>query len=489
MKKFFRAFSLLGILFLTTPQSFAAVPLSPQAVADVARPGVVHIGTHISGKAQVPGVKVDVRARRFEVIPDSVKEIPLDEYVSGSGFVIEESGFIATNAHVVSTETLKHELASESALAGLFENALYLSETEMDELLKEGESGFLHDLLQFVIQNSTFELESRSVILDPHYEVADFPQAVAQGSPVTLVAETAGFLDGGEDIALLKVEATPAPALLLGKSETLSVGSRVFLLGFPATAELARTGSSEASFTSGVISAIRVTAEGRKIYQTDAKVSQGSSGGPLLDEAGQVVGIVTFQTDALERESGDNFAFAQSIDGVRTLAETLRITPGESEYSQNFRKGFELFAERRCQKALEYFRRGEKAHPLYAVTDALESYRQDCKLWQEAGTSRDSLWASWDGVFGGQRLSIWLLLGGSLLFGVALLLFVLWLLRQVRRDELEIERLEARLRTDERHMFRQDQLLRETRSELPKTGVPLKSAKPPFGQPPKVPKL
>lgn len=468
MKKGIYFFVLSGLLLFGMVQGARAEALSPEGVADVSRPGVVHIGTHILGRASVPAVKVDVRARQFEIIPDSFKEVSVNEYVSGSGFVIEESGFIATNAHVVSSETLKYELAQESALAGLFQNALYLSDAEMDTLMVEGERGFLNDLLQFVLRESTFELESRSVILDPHQETADFPQAVNLGTPLTLVSETENFLTGGEDIALLRTEALPAPALLLGDSNTLTVGSRVFLLGFPSTAEAGRVGSRQTTFTSGVVSAIRMTPEGRKIYQTDAKVSQGSSGGPLLNEEGAVVGIVTFQTDALERENGDNFAFAQSIDGVRTLAENARITPSEGQFSQSFRKGFVLFAERRCERALEYFRQSEKVHALYLASEVLEGYRQDCRAWQSAGTARDSLWSSWDGLFRNQHLSVWLLFFGSLFFGIILLLFVLWLLRQVRRDEMEIGRLEERLRADERHMLQQDTLLRQTRESKQK---------------------
>lgn len=95
-------------------------------------------------------------------------------------------------------------------------------------------------------------------------------------------------LDRATDIAVLSVEAEDLPALRFGASEALQVGEPVVAIGNPFG--LGQT------VTTGIVSAL-----GRDIkagpfddfIQTDAAINRGNSGGPLLNEAGEVIGINT----------------------------------------------------------------------------------------------------------------------------------------------------------------------------------------------------
>ncbi|MBV7410383.1 S1C family serine protease [Maritimibacter sp. DP1N21-5] len=103
----------------------------------------------------------------------------------------------------------------------------------------------------------------------------------------TLSAEVIGA-DTATDIALLKVEAEGLPALNFGESEALKVGQNVIAMGNPFG--LGNT------VTTGIVSAL-----GRDLrsgpfddfIQTDAAINRGNSGGPLMDEAGNVIGMNT----------------------------------------------------------------------------------------------------------------------------------------------------------------------------------------------------
>src|SRR5206468_12768627 len=95
--------------------------------------------------------------------------------------------------------------------------------------------------------------------------------------------------DHATDVALLKIEATNLTVLALGDSDALRVGDPVVAIGNPL--------DYEHSVTSGIISA-----KGRKVYndppfedyiQTDAAINRGNSGGPLLNRAGEVIGVNT----------------------------------------------------------------------------------------------------------------------------------------------------------------------------------------------------
>jgi len=86
------------------------------------------------------------------------------------------------------------------------------------------------------------------------------------------------------DMAIIKIEAENLPVLPIGDSDSLVNGQFVVVLGNPV--------GLERSVSNGIISAIR-SKDNIKVIQMTAPVSPGSSGGPVLNEYGEVVGITT----------------------------------------------------------------------------------------------------------------------------------------------------------------------------------------------------
>lgn len=451
---------LMSFLLGGNPHFTYAQDLSSQSIADISRVATVQIGTHISGKVKVPSVVVDARARTVSVVPESGQEVEINEYLLGSGFVFQENGYIATNAHVVSINTLKQKLITEKALAALYENALTLSDSELEGLLNEGKNGFLQNVFTTILENGSFELNRDVRILDPKRVAKTVPEAMNDGLIATVLSESPNFLSGGSDIALLKVDAVPAAALGFSAGEVV-VGDRVYIAGYPSTAETSERSSGDVTFTSGVVSAIRLSSEGKKIYQTDAKISEGSSGGPVLNEEGRVIGVVTFQTDALERKSGDNFAFAQDIGSVSEIALAARIEPSEGVFMKSFRQGFQAYIERRCSDMEGAFGEIQKVHSFYDADQSLVSYRKDCSLWQAQGSARDNSLDVWQERLLSKKDSFWWLFAGSAVFVGAIIILVLWLFRQLERDEREIARLGKQLIKDEQEIFRQQKMAQQ----------------------------
>lgn len=121
--------------------------------------------------------------------------------------------------------------------------------------------------------------------------------------------------DAATDIALLKIEAGPLPVLALGDSDELRVGDAVIAIGNPL--------DYEHSVTAGIISA-----KGRKVYnnepfedfiQTDAAINRGNSGGPLLNQQGEVIGVNT-----VIRVDGSGISFAVPSNVVKRVIAQLR---------------------------------------------------------------------------------------------------------------------------------------------------------------------
>jgi 2-alkenal reductase len=132
------------------------------------------------------------------------------------------------------------------------------------------------------------------------------------------------------DIAVLALEdVQAAPPLPLGTSKDLKVGQAAFAIGNPF--------GLDGTLTTGVVSALErrlPTSNGRDIVgviQTDAAINPGSSGGPLLDSAGRLIGVTT----AIVSPSGANagVGFAVPIDAVARIVPQLietghATTPG-----------------------------------------------------------------------------------------------------------------------------------------------------------------
>jgi trypsin-like peptidase len=119
--------------------------------------------------------------------------------------------------------------------------------------------------------------------------------------------------DEEEDIALLRIEAVDAISLALGNSNDAKVGDDVVLVGAPL--------GLEETISTGIVSAIRVSESGLRVIQTTAAASPGSSGGPLLNSKGEVIGIMSFQAS-----KGQNLNFVIPINYIRGKLNTLSLS-------------------------------------------------------------------------------------------------------------------------------------------------------------------
>jgi S1-C subfamily serine protease len=126
----------------------------------------------------------------------------------------------------------------------------------------------------------------------------------------TVVPATVLRNDPERDLALLKANAgSNYPTLPLGDSDKAVQGEPVITIGSPV--------GLEGTVTRGIISAIRKAPNGVTYIQIDAAINQGNSGGPLLNKAGQVIGITT----AKHSQPGtERLGFATAINDARRFA-------------------------------------------------------------------------------------------------------------------------------------------------------------------------
>jgi serine protease Do len=178
-------------------------------------------------------------------------------------------------------------------------------------------SGVIVDASGFIITNYHVVSGARriQVVLAPA-RAADGSASIVRPRGRTLVATVVG-VDEETDLAVLKVDATGLPALAIGDSDALRAGQVVCAFGSPL--------GLENSMTMGVVSAVgrQLTADDSMVYiQTDAPINPGNSGGPLVDVQGRIVGINTLILSQGGGNEGLGFAAPGNI--VRTVFEQIR---------------------------------------------------------------------------------------------------------------------------------------------------------------------
>ena len=125
------------------------------------------------------------------------------------------------------------------------------------------------------------------------------------------------WYDSQLDLAIVKVNKTGLTPAELGDSNKVSIGDISIAIGNPLGLELQRT------VTQGIISGLDRTIKTESatmtgLIQTDASINSGNSGGPLLNEKGQVIGINTAKTS-----EGESLGFAIPINQAKEIIESV----------------------------------------------------------------------------------------------------------------------------------------------------------------------
>jgi hypothetical protein len=132
--------------------------------------------------------------------------------------------------------------------------------------------------------------------------------------------------DKARDLAIIKAHGQNFHVVTLGNSDRVQVGEEIVAIGSPL--------SLESTVSSGIVSGIRtIKEEGGKFLQITAPISPGSSGGPLFNMTGDVVGITT-----LYLKGGENLNFAIPVNDAKLLLSAgskVQDFPVETEVAKS----------------------------------------------------------------------------------------------------------------------------------------------------------
>jgi serine protease Do len=394
------------------------------------RPGVVKVQTEFSANVYVN--KVQMNQSRFRQLVDSVKKLdtiglilkpeekldivlrvlyrspfrffsPTSEYLrqthrivsTGTGFFISGDGYLVTNCHVIDRDSayIRKKFILSTFQEATDANIRALQNSWEMNLSEEQRNLLYNTYVVIYSQVSTmilFNLEKK-IYVEYSADQDDSATAIVT-KPVRVINK--GKPMPGKDVALLKVDSIAnMPSLLLSKDPMAQVGSQVFVYGYPGFVEnnsfLAPASVIEPTLTTGIISGIKKSIGGWPVIQMDATISYGSSGGPVCNQQGEVIGLATFGSLGQgngELASGFNFAIPVSV--VQEYIDSATIKPKMSPASALFNEGLTMYYKEYYRNALRKFDAVKKMNPGYPQ---LNLYIRNCENRIDAGADKQSI--------------------------------------------------------------------------------------------------
>src|SRR5688572_13211035 len=348
---------LIAAALLPTHPRFVVHAVSDgERLAMLSKPAVVRIVDGAAGQIlfQPPGYSGQVY---------NVSAIAL-----GSGFFISSNGYIATNAHVVS-------------------------------MTKDGEDKLKLILFGQLVQQiaQQYGKDPRSLnttFIDQHSQLQSFQKVhhviIPDGSSFPFEiksygAPTGESADQGKDVAIIKIEVRNAPIIKLADSEKVQLQDHVTVIGYPGAADTFSSGllssksALEATINDGKISARKQAASGAPILQTSAPATHGNSGGPVVNDQNEVIGLLTFRGDTVNGQEVSGFAFVVPSNTVMEYVKSAGAANTEGPTDKLFREGLDYYWADQYSSAIPKFEEVKRLFPQHSEVDRLVQSSQQAK--------------------------------------------------------------------------------------------------------------
>jgi serine protease Do len=297
---------------------------------DLAQPSVVRIITGVKGH-----LKVHFSSNTDVTFPQQPNN-SYDIRVSGTGTFISAHGDILTADHVVRPPA---DTAQKTALyqAAATDIANYLnqngqqgkSQVQAQAIVQQLSNGQLQSSATFDDPQSTVYLSTAYTGLTHASDTSTLPNGTASNVD-TIKQESA---PDQEDTAIIHIPLEDSLSVLLGNSSNVQSLDKLTTIGFPGNSDVGNSPDSllTASVNQVYVNAQKTNNNNAPLIQVTGNVSQGDSGGPALDEQGQIVGIVSFGVSA--NPGANNTSFLQASSSAQKMVQNLKLdtTPGQQQ--------------------------------------------------------------------------------------------------------------------------------------------------------------
>jgi S1-C subfamily serine protease len=403
--------------------------LEDSKVVELAKPSVLQIAHLYCNEISIPNTSGAKYLKSSYRICDGAM---------GSGFFINEEGHIATNGHVV--KQYPDSALAESLLTGntfsvpfftdlvreisVLQLNQEISEEQAKAILNQAKTDpanfqSLITLVYRMIQQNVMtikigsekyfvKLANEPMVINQDKIFNDFLNSITPSetikeaslisfnypNPLSVEGVLGGKKETGSDVAIIKISNPGSlifPSLRVGASSDIKEGSEVIVIGYPGLV----SGTNENSLvniqssatptvTKGIVSAIKNDNAGLKLIQVDASIDHGNSGGPALNNKGEVIGIATYGVGS---ESG-NFNFLRDIEDLTNLADRDRIAVAPSATYVEWSEGLDFFWREHYKQAVKPFDKVEASYPIHPLVN---DYVADSESAIEKGQDRSDV--------------------------------------------------------------------------------------------------
>jgi serine protease Do len=292
---------------------------------------------------------------------------------SGSGAIISSDGYIVTNAHVVEGSQMEDADLANAAfeqLVSIMADYYQIDfETAYDYMLTYTQYTSIQRYLKVILPGGdTLDGEVKSY-----------------GAPI----------NEGKDVAVLKIEGKNLPTMKLGNSDDIQNQENIWVSGYPAAADsdlLSPDSSLVSSMNAGQISATsKKTEQGSPVIQINAAATHGNSGGPVINDKGEIIGLLTFRGDTVNGQEVQGFNFAVPVNTVKEFVNQAGAKNASSDTDKLYREGLELYWGGYYKNALEKFEAVQRIYPNHSeikqfITNAEKKTGESKTLWSDYTT-------------------------------------------------------------------------------------------------------
>jgi len=247
----------------------------------------------------------------------------------GTGFIYRPDGYIVTNSHVIEDANVKDKQAIEDRANRIFK--------------------YIIEKLQAELRHTFTNAEKRAVLplitaSDPNIRVYLANDRFFRGE-IKAYSDPTG-VNGGKDVAIVKIDANNLPTVKLGDSNAVRAGDPILVIGYPGAVSalggfemISRESALVPSVTNGHVSAVKADYKGTPVIQSDAAITHGNSGGPAFNAAGEVIGIATYGT---EREVA-GFNFFVPINTAMEFVRQAGATPESGAFDSAWSNALDAY--------------------------------------------------------------------------------------------------------------------------------------------------
>jgi len=330
--------------------------------------------------------------RFFKATLDYIKQ-PEEITSTGTGFFFTGDGYVATNCHLIDRD---NAYIRRQFILSAFQQ---ITQANIAALETSWATSFTEQQ-RTVLNNTYASVYSRlfsMVLYDLKKEVFVVYSSNSAGADANSVKKSASVVIKGQpmpgkDIAILKIDGDSSlPTLKIADDQLPKVGEQLYVYGYPGPVTnnnfVSQESAIEPTLTTGIVSAMKRSVEGWPLIQMDANINRGSSGGPVCNEKGEVIGLTTF--GSIENNGGlaAGLNFAIPILILNEYLDTADIKPEASEASTIFAKGLVAYEKENYRDAL---RRFESVKKLNANYPGLSMYIENCTANLQKNRNKES---------------------------------------------------------------------------------------------------